>query len=88
MQGIHNINKNSTDLNILIERKMIYFDGGSTIGPLLQQAYKHLLTVKPTSVDSERAFSAAGQICTKIRLNLNDNSVGQLCLLKAHYIKN
>jgi hypothetical protein len=35
------ITKNSTNLNKLIEREKIYFDKGSTKGPLSQQAYKH-----------------------------------------------
>jgi hypothetical protein len=64
MLGIQNITKNSTDLSILIEREMIYFDEGSTKSPLLQQAYKHLLTVKSTTVFSSAKFLAAGQICT------------------------
>lgn len=44
-----------------------------------------LKTVPPTSVESERAFSAAGLFVTKLRTRLSDRSVDRLCLLKSYY---
>ena len=42
---------------------------------------------KATSVESERAFSSAGQFVTKIRSHLNDETLYKLCFLKAYLKK-
>ena len=44
-----------------------------------------LKSISPTSVESERSFSAAGLFVTKLRTRLSDRSVDRLCLLKSHY---
>ena len=44
-----------------------------------------LKSTPPTSVESERSFSAAGLFVTKLRTRLSDHSVDRLCLLKSHY---
>ena len=44
-----------------------------------------LKSISPTSVESERSFSAAGLFVTKLRTRLSDRSVDKLCLLKCHY---
>lgn len=69
----------------LIKREMTLFEDEGTRGIYIQQIYDLLLTIRPTSVESERAFSAAGQICTKIRSNLNDESLDALCFLRAYF---
>lgn len=50
-----------------IKKEMDLFEGGGSRGHHLQMAFNHLQTIKPTSVKSERAFSAAGYICNKVR---------------------
>ena len=45
-----------------------------------------LLTLKPTSVESERIFSNVGRIATKYRMNLNDKNLNALVVLRAHYL--
>ena len=47
----------------------------------METVYSYLLTVPPTSVEAERAFSAAGICTTKLRSQLSDNSVNTLCFL-------
>lgn len=42
-------------------------------------------SVPPTSVESERAFSAAGLFVTKLRTRLSDKSINALCLLRGYY---
>lgn len=69
----------------LIKREMTLFEDEGTRGIYIQQIYDLLLTIRPTSAESERAFSAAGQICTKIRSNLNDKSLDALCFLRAYF---
>ena len=39
------------------------------------------MTVWPTSVESERAFSAAGIITTKTRSQISDRRIDDLCFL-------
>ena len=51
----------------------------------LQYAYDYLMTVSATLVEAERAFSAAGLKCTKIRSRLGDVTVDVLSFLKAFY---
>jgi len=41
----------------------------------------------PTSVEAERAFSAAGLLCTKIRSCLSDVTLDTLCFLRSYYRK-
>ena len=40
------------------------------------------MTIKPTSVVSERTFTAAGFLATKIRSRLSDETLDVLCFLK------
>ena len=50
-----------------------------------------LLTLKPTSVESERIFSNVGRIATKYicicRMNLTDDNLNALVVLRAYYLK-
>lgn len=51
---------------------------------LLANAIK---TIKPTSTESERAFSIASNFCTRIRSRLSDASLHALVFLKFYYMK-
>ena len=44
-----------------------------------------LSTIRPTSVDAERAFSIAGYFCNKLRSRLSDESLSMLCFLKSYF---
>ena len=72
---------------VTIKKEMSVYEGNGYRGPILQRIRQHLLTVPPTSVESERAFSVAGNFCTKIRSRLGDNSIDALCFLKCHFKK-
>ena len=52
----------------------------------LENVYKALLTIKPTSVESERAFSAMGLFCTKLRNRLNDDTLNSLVMMRQYYL--
>ena len=44
-----------------------------------------LLTMKPTSVEPERAFSAMGLFITKLRNRLNDDNIDSLIFMRQYY---
>jgi hypothetical protein len=71
-----------------IKTEMAVFDTKGVRGRCLQLAYTYLLSIPPTSVEAERAFSAAGALCTKIRSRLSDMSLDTLCLLRTFYQSN
>ena len=49
--------------------------------------FKALMTIPASSVESERAFSAAGLFVSKLRTSLSDNSVDMLCFMRSHLLK-
>ena len=53
----------------------------------LEKVYKALLTVKPTSVEAERAFSTSGSFVTKIRSRMSDACLSALVSLKCCFKK-
>lgn len=73
------------DVTTSVKKEITLFDAQGTRGVYLQQAYDLLLTVKPTSVEAERAFSSAGVILNKLRTRLNDKSLDALCFLRGHF---
>ena len=48
---------------------------------------KALYSIPPTSVESERAFSAAGLFVTKIRNRMGDDILDGLCFLRSYLRK-
>jgi len=75
------------DKNLLasIKAEMAVFDSTGKRGRCLQQVYEYLLSCPPTSVEAERAFSAAGVLCTKLRTRLDDSTLDTLCFLRSYY---
>ena len=69
----------------VIRQEMSLFEGGGGRGRILQLVYDYLLTVAPTSVESERAFSAAGVVCSKLRTRLGDETLDSLCMLRTFF---
>lgn len=68
-----------------IKKEMGLFEAGGSRGHHLQKSYEYLQIIKPTSVESERAFSSAGYFCTKIRSRLNDETISGLCFLRSYF---
>ena len=52
----------------------------------VQIVYDYLRTIARSSIESERAFSAANQICTKIGCSLDDYTIDCECFLRAPFI--
>ena len=53
----------------------------------LQLLYKALKTIKPTSVEAERAFSAMGFFVNKLRNRMSDKTLDELITMRQHYKK-
>ena len=51
-------------------------------GILLEKVYQMLLTVPPTSVESERIFSSCAYFCNKLRSRLSDTTLNTLCIIR------
>ena len=72
----------------VIKQEMKLLEATEKRSGKLEQLFKALLSIPPTSVEAERAFSAAGLFTTKLRSRLSDKSVNALWFLCSHYIKN
>jgi len=68
---------------------MAAFECSGVRGRILQLVYSYLQSIPDpsTSVEAERAFSAAGILCTKIRSRLSDATLETLCFLRSYYRK-
>jgi hypothetical protein len=72
-------------LATVIRQETSLFEGGGVRGRILQLAYDYLMSVPPTSVEAERAFSSAGVVCSKLRTRLGDETLGNLCMLRTFF---
>ncbi len=79
------VKSNKTNLTKILKQELTLFQTVGTRGHYLSQVYYHLLVIKPTSVESERAFSASGYFAKKIRSRLNDDTLDALCMLRSHF---
>ncbi|KAF2883708.1 hypothetical protein ILUMI_22458 [Ignelater luminosus] len=75
------------DYEKILKKEMACFESDGIRGQYLMLAYDYILTVQPTSVEAERAFSAAGYICSSLRSRLGDDIINTICFLKAHFQK-
>ena len=83
----HNPTTANRHLKNAIKAELALHDSTGRRGSALQTVYSHLLTVSPTSVEAERAFSVAGTFTTKLRSRLGDTSIDSLCFLRAFYLR-
>ena len=54
----------------------------------IKEIRRALFVLPPTSVESERVFSASGLFLSKLRCNLNDSSLDMLIFLKFYFARN
>ena len=84
--SVGNLSSSSAIL-LEIRREMTIFETTGQRPPCLDKIFKAVSTPPPTSVEAERAFSAAGLFVTKMRSSLSDNSIDTLCFLRHHLLK-
>ncbi|CAH0560586.1 unnamed protein product [Brassicogethes aeneus] len=73
------------DFEKILKKEMIAYESEGDRGKYLPFIYEYLLTIKPTSVEAERAFSAAGYICSSIRSRLADDTINTICFLRSFF---
>lgn len=78
----------NSNLDVLIRKKMNYLESSGLQGAYLQFAFSSLMTVAPTSVEAELAFSAAGYLVSKIRSRLSDKTIYCLIFLRSYFRNN
>ena len=75
----------ASNLMSIIKKEMHLFENGGNWGHNLELVYQYLLSIPPTSIEPERAFSAAGYLGSKIRSRLNDQTLNALLFLRAYF---
>jgi len=65
---------------------MAVYESSEKRGRSLDEAYRYLLTVPPTSVEAERALSAAGVLCTKVLCTKLCNRLDDATLDTKHFV--
>lgn len=77
---------NENHFSKIVKKEMnLYESSNSTRSYNLEQAYKYLLTIPPTSIEPERAFSAAAYMCNKFRSRLGDETLDALIFLRSYF---
>lgn len=85
MQVIKPETQKLNDLMSTLRKEMALFESVGKRGHHLDLAYQYLMSIPPTSVESERAFSAAGCIGIKIRSRLGDATLDALLFLRSFF---
>ena len=69
----------------VINKEMQLFEATKKRPENSEKLYRSLLTIRPTSVEAERAFSAMGLFDTKSRNRLNDDTLNAMIVLHQFY---
>ena len=86
--ALHN-KKKGLSLNKKVNGKneLQLYESTGNINGNLKKILDALMTIQPTSIESERVFSMSANFCTKKRSSLNDNSIDCLCFLKSYFLQ-
>jgi len=79
-------NKSRSEIRKIIRAEMNYYNEEGIKGKYLSRVCNYLKTVRPTSVEAERAFSASALLLTKICSSLSDESIDNLTFLRSYFI--
>ena len=75
--------KKAANCNYQFDKELEIFMNGGPRGVYLNNIYQSLLTIAPTSVESERSVS--GMTFTKVRSSLSDESINAMLMLKIFF---
>ena len=71
----------------IINKEMQLFEATKKRPENIEKIYRSLLTIRPTSVEAERAFSAMGLFATKIRNRLNNDTLNAMNIMRQFHKK-
>ena len=71
-----------------LKKELKLFEASGTQTQGIEILYNALLTIQPTSVESERVFSTTGTFVNKIRNRLSDETINALTVLKTYCFQN
>ena len=77
--------KTSDTIAAMIQKEMTLWEVDNVRGPILEKVLEFLLTIPPTSVESERVFSAVTVFLTYLRCRLSDDSVDNISFLRIFF---
>lgn len=77
--------QNESGLANSIRREMTLFENGGVRGYHLETANKYLMSIPPTSIEPERAFSAAAYVGNKLRSRLGSETLDALIFLRLYF---
>ena len=74
----------------MVKNEMSLYEAtkGQTRPVHLEQLYRALKSIKPSSIDPERGFSAMGYFCTKIRSRMGDDVLDAIIFMQEYYKNN
>ena len=61
--------------------------GGGDMTEKMSKLKTALLSIPPTSVESEQAFSAAGLFMTKLRCRMLPQTLNMFCFLRSYFLR-
>lgn len=64
---------------------MVKYEVTHAKSPNLQKVHQAVKTMKPTSIEPERAFSSLGLFGSRLRARLNDDCLDALVMMRQHY---
>lgn len=82
--------KSSNDIDVVpdnFKKEFLWFDRNKKRSLILDDLYNALLTIQPTSTESERNFSISGNILSKKRKSLLDKNLHAIVFVKS-YLRN
>ena len=77
----------SHDILMAVKREFSIYETTGDKPSCLEKVFRAVSSMPPTSVEAERAFSAAGLFVTKMRSRLSDRSIDVLCFLRNYLLK-
>ncbi|GBN43736.1 hypothetical protein AVEN_49868-1 [Araneus ventricosus] len=76
--------KKEKDFEKILKQEMTEYESEGVRRKYLSSIHEYLLTIKP-SVEAERAFSAAGYICSSVRSLLADDTINTIRFLRSFF---
>ncbi|GBO18733.1 hypothetical protein AVEN_21860-1 [Araneus ventricosus] len=76
--------KKEKDFEKILKKEMSVYESEGVRGKYLSSIHEYLMIIK-LSVEAERAFSAAGYICSSVRSRLADDTINTICFLRSFF---